>query len=182
MKNIIIYYTRKYYNNNCEYYLTKPYSLNGTMSNCLKNNSCYYDWYIGLTSLFDFLIHSRLTENSGNRYAKKLNKNINSKLNKRRKRRKMEVSKYCEICKRPNCYIQVNDMQDIKPSCYAEVEMVEYEDCYVPKELCTTNRYDEIDDCIPCSEYCSGEGCDTCIVSKVFNDYARLTGQIKKIN
>lgn len=92
----------------------------------------------------------------------------------------MEISKYCEICKRPNCCIQVNDMQDMKPSCYVEISMVEYEGCYVPKELCTINRYNEIDDCVSCNEACDGSDCDNCIVTKIFNDYARLTGQIRK--
>ena len=40
----------------------------------------------------------------------------------------MEKSKWCDVCKRDNCINVggVNDMQDIKPSCYIEIEMVEY--------------------------------------------------------
>lgn len=92
----------------------------------------------------------------------------------------MEKSKWCDVCKRDKCTHEggVNDMGDMKPSCYIEIEMVEYDSVYVPRDLCTTDRLGGIDDCVPCSEYCTGEGCYDCIVTKVFNEYARITKQI----
>ena len=45
------------------------HAIKETVVNCLKNNSCYYDWYIGITSLFEFLIHSRLNKNIFNKYS-----------------------------------------------------------------------------------------------------------------
>ena len=95
----------------------------------------------------------------------------------------METSKYCEICHNPKCPHETNkmhDMQDSKPACYVAFKMVSYENNFVPNDLCTVNCYNEIDDCLPCNNACSGENCDTCIVAKIFNDYARITGQNKK--
>ena len=91
----------------------------------------------------------------------------------------MEKSKWCDLCKKSNCKKGgVNDMGDMKPSCYAEVEMVEFSGDYVPKELCSVDRDGGIDDCMPCNESCEGE-CHSCVVRKVFNEYARLTKQIR---
>ena len=90
----------------------------------------------------------------------------------------MEVSKYCEMCKNSNCKKQQPDMVDMKPTCYVAVEMVEYEGDYVPKELCSIDAHGGVDDVVPCSVTCEQEECDTCIVTKVFNEYARLTNQI----
>ena len=94
----------------------------------------------------------------------------------------MEKSRWCDACQRCNCEKKggVHDMGHIKPSCYVEIEMVEFLGDYVPKELCTTNRFGEIDDCTPCSEHCTGENCEECVVTKVFNEYARLTNQMRK--
>ncbi|RHP46984.1 hypothetical protein [Clostridium sp. AF32-12BH] len=92
----------------------------------------------------------------------------------------MEVSRYCEICKNSNCKKQQPDMDDLKPTCYVEIEMVEYERDYVHKELCTIDAHGEVDDVVPCSWTCEQEECDTCVVTKVFNEYARLTRQINK--
>lgn len=70
-------------------------------------------------------------------------------------------------------------MEDIKPSCYIDVEMTKFEEgCYIPKDLCSINALGEVDDVIPCSDSCNGENCSKCIVTKVFNEYARLTNQI----
>lgn len=94
----------------------------------------------------------------------------------------MEISKYCEICHNPKCpheKSKVSSMEDLKPECYVEFCMINYEDTYVPYDLCTVTRYNEIDDCVPCSESCSAENCDVCIVTKIFNDYARITNQDK---
>lgn len=95
----------------------------------------------------------------------------------------MEKSKYCEICKNNNCPHPggVNDMEDIKPSCYVEFEMVEHERYYVPKELCSVDKLSGVEDVLPCSDSCTGECCSTCIATKVFNDYARLTNQLQKV-
>lgn len=71
-------------------------------------------------------------------------------------------------------------MDDLKPACYVEIEMVEYEGDYVPKELCSIDAHSGVDDVVPCSGTCKQEECDTCVVTKVFNEYARLTRQIKK--
>lgn len=95
----------------------------------------------------------------------------------------MKISKYCEICHNPKCPHEkdkIHDMQDLIPACYVAFKMVNYENTFVPNDLCNVNRYNEIDDCLPCNNACSGENCDTCIVTKIFNDYARITGQNKK--
>ena len=60
-----------------------------------------------------------------------------------------------------------------------KIKMVEYEGDYVPKELCSIDAHGGVDDVVPCSGTCEQEECDTCIVTKVFNEYARLTNQIK---
>lgn len=63
-----------------------------------------------------------------------------------------------------------------------EVRMVEYEGDWVPKECCSfTNpmtsggkRY--VDDAeTPCGS-CDGE-CSACVIQRIMNDYARVTGQ-----
>lgn len=60
--------------------------------------------------------------------------------------------------------------------------MVNFEGDIVPLELCTMTNPETsggesyADDCDTCGD-CSGENCDTCIVSKIFKEYARLTGQ-----
>jgi hypothetical protein len=94
----------------------------------------------------------------------------------------MESSKYCETCKRANCNKKVQDMQDIKPNCYVEIEMVCFEGVFVPKELCTIDRLGGVDDCNPCNENCNGYNCSDCIVTKVFNEYARLSNQFNLIS
>lgn len=90
----------------------------------------------------------------------------------------MESSKYCEICKRENCGKKVNDMQDIKPMCYLDIQMVNFEGDFIPIELCTIDRLGGVDDCVPCNENCEGTDCENCIVTRVFNEYARLSNQI----
>lgn len=92
----------------------------------------------------------------------------------------MEKSRWCDVCKRDKCIHDggVNDMGFLKPSCYVEIEMVEFDGDYVPKELCTIDRLGGADDCVPCHESCTGE-CNECVVTKVFNEYARLTKQTK---
>lgn len=90
----------------------------------------------------------------------------------------MESSKFCDKCKRENCNKTVHDMLDIKPSCYVEIPMVKFDEDYVPLELCTVDRLGGVDDCVPCSDSCEGDNCENCIVTKVFNEYARLTNQL----
>ena len=90
----------------------------------------------------------------------------------------MESSKFCEKCKRKNCSKKVHDMQDMKPSCYVEIQMINFEEDYVPLELCIIDRLGGADDCIPCNESCDGTNCENCIVTKVFNEYARLSNQL----
>lgn len=67
------------------------------------------------------------------------------------------------------------------------VEMIKLEDgAYVPKECCgftnplTSGGKSEIDDIdIPCGADC-GEECGSCVIQKIFNEYARVTGQEHK--
>lgn len=63
------------------------------------------------------------------------------------------------------------------------VKMVEYEGEWVPEECCTfTNPLTSggesyIDDAeTPCSN-CDGD-CSTCVIQRVMDDYARVTGQV----
>lgn len=64
------------------------------------------------------------------------------------------------------------------------VEMVKLdEETYVPRECCTVTNpmtsggKSEVDDVdMPCGSDCSGE-CSTCVVQKIMNEYAVLTGQ-----
>lgn len=87
-----------------------------------------------------------------------------------------DIVKFCyksvtrEIDKLPQYRIE-----NVEP---VEIEMVRHQDNYVPKELCTMNRFGEVDDCKPCNTECYGE-CNSCKVTKVFNEYAKLTGQYK---
>lgn len=58
------------------------------------------------------------------------------------------------------------------------IKMVQFDNTYVPEELCSIDRLGGVDDTHPCNDSCIMENCDSCIVTKVFNEYARLTGQI----
>ena len=65
------------------------------------------------------------------------------------------------------------------------IKMVEYDGHYVPEECCTmtnpiTSGGESVaDDCeMPCGECC--EDCDTCIIQKIFDEYSKITNQIKE--
>lgn len=74
---------------------------------------------------------------------------------------------------KPYCRGFVFKVVDAEP----KVKMVKYEEDYVPEELCTIDRLGGIDDVLPCNESCRQEDCVTCVVTRVFNDYARVTKQ-----
>ncbi len=83
----------------------------------------------------------------------------------------------------PAHYVMLNDaiviVRDVgtNENNIPKVKMVKYEGDYVPEELCTIDRLGGIDDVLPCSESCRQEDCATCVVTRVFNDYARVTKQ-----
>ena len=83
----------------------------------------------------------------------------------------------------PAHYVMLNDaiviVRDVgtNENNNPKVKMVKYEGDYVPEELCTIDRLGGIDDVLPCSESCRQEDCATCVVTRVFNDYARVTKQ-----
>lgn len=64
------------------------------------------------------------------------------------------------------------------------IEMIKLdEESYVPRECCTATNpitssgKSEIDDMdMPCGADCDGE-CSNCVVQKIMNEYAVLTGQ-----
>lgn len=65
------------------------------------------------------------------------------------------------------------------------VKMVEYLGDPVPIQLCTIDRFGDADDFVGCGHCFEGaedteEGeadCETCVVNRIFQEYARLTGQ-----
>lgn len=65
------------------------------------------------------------------------------------------------------------------------IKMVKLDDdTYVPRECCTiTNPItsggkSEIDDLVmPCSADCNW-GCSECVIQRIMNEYAKLTGQV----
>lgn len=63
------------------------------------------------------------------------------------------------------------------------LRMIKYDDTgYVPADLCTIDRDGGADDFIGCGYCFKGNNeadCNSCIVTKIFNDYAKLTRQIK---
>ena len=77
-----IYNVAKFYNgDDTVRYSVLPYNFNGTMSLYLGFNfkrMCpimrWYPWYSRYTSLFDFAVHSRLTQKSAERLKKRLEK------------------------------------------------------------------------------------------------------------
>lgn len=94
----------------------------------------------------------------------------------------MEICRWCESCVRTDCDKRNNiaDMDYLKPICYASIEMVKFGDDYVPKELCAIDAAG-VADALPCSDTCKGD-CNSCIVTKLFNEYARMSGQLEKIS
>lgn len=52
--------------------------------------------------------------------------------------------------------------------------MIEYCGNYVPKTLCTIDRYGKPDDCISCGEFCETVDCEceSCPMQEVFNRLA----------
>ena len=53
---------------------------------------------------------------------------------------------------------------------------IEYNGQYVPKKLCTVNRFGGADDCEPCNKYC--DNCDNCenkecAIQECFNQLAQ---------
>lgn len=67
---------------------------------------------------------------------------------------------------------------------------IEYDENFVPKEMCTINRFGEADDCEACFEQCKGgsRNCNECPVQKCFNRLAEYENtdltpeQIKEID
>lgn len=63
------------------------------------------------------------------------------------------------------------------------IKMVEYEGGPVPEELCTMGRDGIADDFVGCGECFNNDSeadCETCIVNKLFKEYAKITHQIKE--
>lgn len=65
------------------------------------------------------------------------------------------------------------------------IKMVEYDGHYVPEQCCTmTNPITSggeslADDCdMPCGDCCGD--CDTCVTQMLFDEYAKVTNQIKE--
>ncbi len=62
------------------------------------------------------------------------------------------------------------------------IQMIDYIEGPVPKDLCTVDREGGADDFMGCG-YCfdgggeDGADCGNCIVNRIFKEYARLTGQ-----
>lgn len=66
-----------------------------------------------------------------------------------------------------------------------KIKMVEYCGEMVPAELCTIDREGGADDfvgCGACFNDPEGSGCENCVVNRIFQEYARLTGQPPKEN
>ena len=68
------------------------------------------------------------------------------------------------------------------------VKMVEYLGDMVPEKLCTVDRFGDADDFVGCM-YCFDGAeavecepiCETCVVNRIFQEYADLTGQRKTV-
>lgn len=61
------------------------------------------------------------------------------------------------------------------------IPMVDYIGYAVPKALCTIDREGGADDfmgCGHCLDYDGEADCESCIVSRIFEEYAKLTGQM----
>lgn len=65
------------------------------------------------------------------------------------------------------------------------IKMTEYEGHYVPEQCCTmtnpttSSGISYADDCdMPCGDCCGD--CETCVTQLVFDEYAKLTNQIKQ--
>lgn len=65
------------------------------------------------------------------------------------------------------------------------IEMELFEGDYIPKECCsftnprTSGGKSVVDDVnMPCSQGCE-DNCKECIIQRILNDYAKLTGQVK---
>lgn len=66
-----------------------------------------------------------------------------------------------------------------------KIKMIEYCGEMVPAELCTIDREGGADDfvgCGACFNDPSNVTCENCVVSRILNEYARLTGQLPKRN
>ncbi len=62
------------------------------------------------------------------------------------------------------------------------IQMIDYIEGPVPKDLCTVDREGGADDFMGCGHCFDGGGedgadCGNCIVNRIFKEYARLTGQ-----
>jgi len=64
-----------------------------------------------------------------------------------------------------------------KIGCRAAVEMVMVGVDAVPEELCTIDREGGADDFTGCGQCMESENCASCVVRRVFEEYAKLTGQ-----
>lgn len=58
------------------------------------------------------------------------------------------------------------------------IKMIDYCDEPVPEECCTVDRYGGADDFIGCGN-CDpvDDMCSSCVVDKIFKEYAKLTNQ-----
>lgn len=68
------------------------------------------------------------------------------------------------------------------------IKMTNYYGAYVPEEMITRNKFGEIEDCLSCGSNkdsdinCCEIDCDQCVVTKVFDEYAKLTKQTEDTN
>jgi hypothetical protein len=72
-------------------------------------------------------------------------------------------------------YVKVADRPMIK--------MIDYDGEPVPEELCTVGRDGIADDFVGCGVCFDAEGdsdCANCVIDRLFKEYARITGQIRK--
>ena len=62
--------------------------------------------------------------------------------------------------------------------------MIKFEDGYIPEEMSIKNKEGQIYDWIPCGgdkRGCEARKCMTCVITKVFDEYAELTGQVESL-
>lgn len=90
---------------------------------------------------------------------------------------------WCDKCMKHGCAhiepLSYSYRNSSKPDCFIEIEMVQYQGTYIPADLCIFNDDGEVIGTKCCVSSCSQDqtDCNSCIVTKVFNEYARLTRQ-----
>ena len=76
----------------------------------------------------------------------------------------------------------IKDQPSVEVEAREQIKMIDYAGiCMVPEELCTIDRLGGADDflgCGSCFEADNEGNCENCVVQKIFDDYARVTGQI----